>query len=331
MKSVDIGSLLLFAAVAALLGTAVVFLGAPAYAGVIGAVVLLAAVYSTLIFRRYKKIGRLAESLNDAAAGREQLRLEEYQEGELSVLASEIYKLTVQLREQAGQLREDKLFLEQSLSDISHQLKTPLTSLSVMNELLHDEDLPAKKRKEFLDSTGRQLERLDWLLSALLKMARLDAGTVRLVSGPVGAIATVRKAAEHLLIPMELKDVRFVVEGDEDAVFLGDASWTREAFANFLKNSVEHTNAGGSVTVTVSNTPLYLSVVIADTGCGISKKDMPHIFERFYRGENSAEDSVGIGLNMAKSIITRENGTITVESKPGEGTKFIIKFYGLIK
>ena len=328
MKRELLNQLLASALLAAAAAAALVF-SVPPLAVVLCLAGALAVLNMAFTVVRYRKISQLTADLREVSSGRDRLHLEEYEEGELSILSSEIYKLTVQLREQASLLQEDKLFLERNLSDISHQLKTPLTSLSVMNDLLRDENLPAHKRKEFLDSTGRQLERMDWLLNALLKMAKLDAGAERLQREPVNALQVVRGAAEHLLIPMELREQQFSASGD-DADFYGDAAWTREALANILKNCMEHTPAGGKISVQVERTPLYLAIRIGDTGCGIHPEDLPHVFERFYRGKNSGEDSVGIGLYMAKSIITRENGTLSVESILHKGTLFTIKFYDLV-
>ena len=330
MKNRELFNQVFFSAMLTLMAAAALTLSAPPMAVLLclaGALVLLNV---GTVFSRYRRISRLTTDLKEVSAGCDQLHLEEYEEGELNILSSEIYKLTVQLREQTSLLQEDKLFLEKSLSDISHQLKTPLTSLSVMNDLLRDDTLPVDKRKEFLDSTGRQLERMDWLLKSLLKMAKLDAGTERLQREPVKAVAFVKGAAEHLLIPMELRGQQFSISGDE-AAFYGDAAWTREALANILKNCMEHTPSGGRISVHVERNPLYLAMRISDTGCGIDPEDISHVFERFYRGKNSGEDSVGIGLCMAKSIITRENGTLSVESKLGKGTLFTIKFYDLVR
>lgn len=329
MKRELLNQLLASALLAAAAAAALVF-SVPPLAVVLCLAGALAVLNMAFTVVRYRKISQLTADLREVSSGRDRLHLEEYEEGELSILSSEIYKLTVQLREQASLLQEDKLFLERNLSDISHQLKTPLTSLSVMNDLLRDENLPEDKRREFLDNTGRQLERMDWLLSSLLKMAKLDAGTERLQHEPVSALQTATAAAEHLLIPMELRGQQFTVSGD-DGAFLGDAAWTREALANILKNCMEHTPQGGRISVHVERTPLYLAMRISDTGCGIDPSDLPHVFERFYHGKNSGEDSVGIGLYMAKSIITRENGTLSVESTLGEGTLFTIKFYDFVR
>jgi signal transduction histidine kinase len=275
---------------------------------------------------RYLRLKELSAYLKEVMRGDYRLEPLKSQEGELSILKSDIYKMAVTLHNQTELLQKEKGYLADTLSDISHQLKTPMTSLMVMTELLADENLPEEKREQFAERIHSQLERMEWLISSLLKMSRLDAGTVIFRKETVRVQELAQKAAEHLLIPMDMKCLDFTVEARE-ATFCGDLAWTAEGLANILKNCMEHTPAGGRIQITAAERNLYTEICVTDTGEGISEEDLPHIFERFYRGKNASTDSVGIGLAMAKYIIERQNGMIEVVSAPGQGTTFRIKFY----
>lgn len=283
----------------------------------------------TVVFTRwrYGKLRQLSDYLRRIADGDYDLDLRDNQEGELSILKSEIYKVTVTLREQAQREATDKLFLADAISDISHQLKTPLTSLSVMTELLGDDELPNERRREFTQSIRSQLTRLQWLVEALLKLSRIDAGVIEFKKEPVRVEELIAKAVEHLIIPMELRDQTLEIGGDPAVEFTGDFNWTREALTNLIKNSLEHTSAGGRISLSYQATPIYTEICVADNGEGIAPADLPYIFNRFYKGKNARPDSVGIGLAMAKSIVEKQGGTIDLHSVPGQGTRFTLKFY----
>lgn len=272
---------------------------------------------------RYRELDRLAEYLTQVVEDNYDLDIRNNTEGELSILKSEIYKVTVMLREQAVALQKEKGNLADALSDISHQLKTPLTSMCVMTDLLSG-DLPQDKRVEFTDKLRRQLERIQWLVSSLLKLSRLDAGTVEFRKTTVPAGELVSAACEPLLIPMDLKDQRLIVDCPEFE-FNCDWNWTVEALVNIVKNCVEHAPAGGEIRIKCLDYPLYTEIAVEDTGKGIDKGDLPYIFNRFYKGKNAGKDSVGIGLAMAKSIVTAQGGSINVRSS-SLGSKFILRF-----
>ncbi len=277
--------------------------------------------------KRYRDIRRLSDYLRNIYNGNYSLDIRDNMEGELSILKSNIYKVTLILLKQAELLKKEKQQLTDALSDISHQLKTPLTSMMVMSELLSKDDLDPEKRKEFTRTLGQQLERMEWLLTSLLKLSRLDAGTVEFKRERLNAAALVREAVKPLLIPMELKEQRLIIEGEEQASFLGDQNWTQEALINILKNCIEHTGAHGTISITYSENPIYTEILVSDNGVGIDKRELPYIFQRFFRGKNTGKESVGIGLALARSIITGQNGDITVTSRPGAGTAFSIKFH----
>ncbi|MBY3620728.1 HAMP domain-containing histidine kinase [Acinetobacter sp. CUI P1] len=276
---------------------------------------------------RYGEIEKLSGYLRQISSGNYSLDVRDNQEGELSILKNDIYKVTLMLSEQSAELQEDKLKLTNAISDISHQLKTPLTSMTVMADLLSDPELHVEKRTEFTRKITVQLERIGWLVSSLLKFSKIDAGTIHFKKDQVQVSKLVRKSLEPMLIPMDIKEQRVLIDGEDSTTFAGDLNWTTEAIINILKNCVEHTPAGGEIQISFAENTLFTEIVIADNGKGIPKAEIPYIFKRFYKGKNASEDSVGIGLALAQSIITGQNGTIDVKSEVGKGTQFQIKFY----
>lgn len=254
------------------------------------------------------------------------LDIRDYKEGDMSNLKNYVFKMTTKLKEQHDILEKDKKYLCDTLSDISHQLKTPLTSLYVINEVLETEEDP-KVRHEFLQKNEAQLKRIEWLVTSLLKVSRLDSGTVQMKREKEKVINLIKKASSTLQIPMELKKINYVVSCDSDIYLSVDKNWTVEALLNILKNACEHCSDEGKIEVTVKENPIYTRILIKDNGEGIKKCDLPHIFERFYRGSKASKDSIGIGLNLSKKIIELQGGDITVESEEKIGTTFQITFY----
>lgn len=276
---------------------------------------------------RYKEIEKLSGYLRKIAAGDYTLDVRENVEGELSILRNEIYKVTLRLSEQRLLLEKEKAQLTEAISDISHQLKTPITSMTVMVDLLADPNLPEEKRKQFTQKLLRQLERIDWLVTSLLKLAKIDAGTANFKKDRVLVPKLIEMATEPMLIPMEIKNQTLEISGDQNTGFTGDLNWTVEAVVNILKNCIEHTPEDGKITIQFGENSLYTFIEIQDNGKGIAREELPHIFKRFFKGKNTGSESVGIGLAMAHSIIKNQMGTLEVDSVEGEGTKFIIKFY----
>lgn len=288
---------------------------------------LLLVSFIVLEWRRYNKISHLSRYLNQVSNGDYMLDIRDNEEGELSILKNEIYKVTLMLAEQAELLKRDKMYLADSIADISHQLKTPLTSMMVMSELLADGSLNADKREEFTGLIRRQLTRIDWLVSSLLKLSKIDAGTIQMKKEVVLITSVLKSALQPLLISAELKNLTIVQEGEPETSYIGDYDWSKEAFTNLLKNCIEHSNEGGTLKIHYITNTLYTEIIIEDNGEGINSEDIPHIFERFYRGKNASSDSVGIGLAMAKNIFLKQGGRIEVKSKKGIGTKFTIRIY----
>lgn len=276
---------------------------------------------------RYRQIEQLSTHLRQISSGDYSLDVRDNREGELSILKHDIYKMTLMLSEQSTLLQRDKAQLTDGISDISHQLKTPLTSMMVMADLLNDATLPEAKRREFTHNMTIQLERIDWLVSSLLKLSKIDAGTVQFRREPVKVRELIAKALEPVLIPMDIKGQSYSIEGDEAVSFIGDINWTAEAMINIVKNCVEHTLEGGKITISFVENALFTEIVIADQGQGIPKEELPYIFKRFYKGRAADEGSIGIGLAMAYSIISSQNGDIEVKNREGGGTQFTIKFY----
>ena len=284
---------------------------------------LFIAVHTVTANRRYKKINELSMKINAILHGDSHIEIEEYSEGELAILKSEIYKMTVTLREQQQRLLDDKVYLADSIADISHQIRTPLTSINLLVALLSDENITKEKKQETIRKLYSHLSRIDWLITSLLKMSKLDAKTVQFKNEKIPLYDFLRKAVSPVSVPVELKEQTLAIDASGD--FYGDIQWTGEAVLNIVKNCMEHTQSGGTIKITAEENSLYSEIIISDNGPGIPESDLPNIFERFYKGENSSNDSFGIGLALARNIITNQNGTIKAENNGG--AVFTIKFY----
>ncbi len=276
--------------------------------------------------RRYRKIAELVAYLHHLSSGGAAMDIRDNTEGELSILKNEIYRVTTILTELADTLQKDKLELANALSDISHQLKTPLTSLGIMTDLLDNDTLPTEKRHEFVDSLRAGQKRMEWLVLSLLKLAKLDADAIKFRKESIKLSALVESAVAPLLIPIEIKEQTLMVSGDDTAITC-DPEWTAEALANILKNAIENTPEGGKIHITYGDNPIYSFVTVRDSGAGIDRADLPHLFKRFYRGKNASRDSVGIGLPMSLAIMRKQHGDIEVDSD--NGGVFTLKFYHL--
>lgn len=290
---------------------------------------LLCGIFLTLFYVftrcRYKRIAELASDINKILHGENTVSIDKYSEGELAILQSEVYKMTVRLREQQQNLLDDKIYLADSLADISHQIRTPLTSINLLVSFLCEPDITDDRRQKVSHELYSLLSRIDWLITALLKISKLDAGTVKFKTERVDFSDLIEKSASPILVPLELRNQALEIKADGG--FSGDISWTVEAITNILKNCMEHTQNGGKISVFADENALYSEIIITDNGCGISEKDLPHIFERFYKGENSDKNSFGIGLALSRMIITSQNGTVKAENNAESGAKFTIRFY----
>ena len=290
---------------------------------------------------RYRALARLAAQVDDVLHGARDVSFERMREGEVAILASELDKMCNRLALANEELEHERNALADALADISHQIKTPLTSLALMTSLLRRELVAGGARTEEvgrLRTMERLEDRVEWLVASLLKLARIDAGVVSFVRERVGGAELVARAAEPLAVAFDLADVRLVVDAEDGAGFTGDLSWTAEALENVLKNCLEHTPAGGEVRVSCAEDALAFRLRVEDTGPGIAPEDLPHVFERFYRGgERDARPAgagsevdptgVGIGLALAKSLVTAQGGTIRAGNIPTGGACFDVVFF----
>lgn len=286
---------------------------------------LTAGIYLGTEAYRYRRLQKLSRDLDALLAGGDPLPIRAYDEGELSILANQIQKMTLRLTESAEAVKADKVFLADALADISHQLRTPLTAMNLTAAMLRSPELTAQKRIELTGELRNLLDRIDWLVETLLKISKLDAGTVKLAKERICVRELISRAAAPIAIPMELRDQSLAVYCENEQ-FTGDLVWSAEALGNILKNCMEHTPVGGRITVTAQETALYTQLEIQDTGPGFAPEDIPHLFERFYKGSNAAENSYGIGLALARTVIASQNGTVQAMNG-STGAKFVIKFY----
>lgn len=290
----------------------------------LAACLVMGAFYFACVWIRYRRIQKLSTDLDHLLSEGLPLPIQDYNEGELSILSTQIQKMTLRLTEAADTLRADKLYLADSLADISHQLRTPLTAMNLTAAMLSVPELSDCRRQELTMELKRLLSRTQWLVETLLKLSKLDAGTAKMEPEMTSVENLIRKAAQPLSIPLELREqlLRINCSGQLNV----DPIWTAEAVGNILKNCMEHTPKGGCITVTAEETALFTQITVEDTGPGLHPEDIPHIFERFYKGKNASESSYGIGLALARTIVTNQNGTIQALNGPG-GAQFIIKFY----
>lgn len=274
---------------------------------------LLMLVFCISTYKRYQRISSLADDINQVLHGESSIDFDNYSEGELSILHSEIYKMTVRLREQQQKLLSDKEYLADSLADISHQIRTPLTSINLLVERLSASGLTDECRHQLANELYGLLDRIDWLITTLLKISKLDAGTVQFNRDTVSLEMLINKSCAPLLIPIELRGQELIIRAEGD--FYGDPTWTSEAVGNIVKNCMEHTPDGGKIEIEATENALYSEIVIKDNGTGVSAEDLPHIFERFYKGKDSDGKSFGIGLALSRMIIAGQKGTVKAENR----------------
>ncbi len=278
--------------------------------------------------KQNRKIESIINYIEEINKGNYNLNIEKNTENELSNLSNELYKITVMLKEQAETSDKDKNVLQTSLEDISHQLKTPLTSISIMlDNIRENPQMDDNTRQEFIHEISRQVEWINWLVISLLKLSKLDSGTAIFKTQEINVQELINNVIQNLAIPLDIKQQNIIVNtNNKNVFFIGDYNWQLEAITNIVKNCIEHTPENKNIYISYEQNNFYTKIVIQDEGCGINSKDIKHIFERFYKGQNSSSDSVGIGLALAKSIIERDNGYIICSSENEKGTKFEIKY-----
>ena len=285
------------------------------------------AVYTTYVLIQEKKIREINDYLKQLNKGIYTLKIEDNGEGEFSKLRNELYKTTVLLKEAAENSEKEKEQLTDSLADISHQIKTPITSIRILLDNLEDNpDMEPEVRKDFIREISKQIDWISSLVISLLKMAKFDAGTIKMENSKINAKKLIDNVLDNLSILIEIKEIEVITKIDEKASFIADYKWQLEAITNIVKNAIEHSMQNSKIYITVENTSMFLKIKVKDEGKGISKKDRKHIFERFYKSKDSQEGNVGIGLPLAKTIIEQNNGYIKVDSEPDKGTTFEIRY-----
>ena len=275
--------------------------------------------------KEIKKIARCIEEINKKNYS---INIDENSEDELSILKNELYKITIMLKEDAENSKKDKLKLKDSLSDISHQLKTPLTSINIMlDNILDNPDMDSNTKEKFIQNIKREITNISSLVGEILKLSKFDASVIKFEEQQVFIDDIVKSAISNVEMMAELKNINIEVNNQDNIKLVCDAKWQIEAITNILKNCIEHSKDDSTITIDIDSNKIYKQITIKDNGEGIDEKDLPHIFERFYKGKNSSKDSVGIGLALAKTIIEKDNGSIKVDSKKGKQTTFVIKYY----
>lgn len=287
-------------------------------------IILIFYLYDKNKSKKIKEITKMISKINNRQFD---IDINDFNEGELSILKNEISKTTTMLRQVADNSVKDKLNLKDSLGDISHQLKTPLTSITIMiDNILDNPDMNEKTRKKFLINIKREILNINFLVMSLLKLSKFDANVVKFNKESIYLKDIIIESIKNVSMIKELKNITIKVSGDDNIKLLCDFKWQVESITNILKNSIEHTSEYGTVEVNYSENKLYTRILIKDNGKGINSDDLPHIFDRFYKGKNGSDDSFGIGLSLSKTIIEKEGGSITVKSTPNIGTIFTIKY-----
>ena len=291
---------------------------------------IICLVYLTIIInndkRKEKEINEVIKIIEEINNKNYSFKMKDINEEDLSLLKNEIYKTTIMLNEISEISKKDKKELEESLEDISHQLKTPLTSILIMiDTLLDDEDMDQNTREDFLRNMKREVMNINFLVKSILKLSRLDTNTVKFISKKESVKEIINEAILNVSLLSDLKNVK-IETNLSDSFITCDYKWQIEALTNILKNSIEHSYENNKVLIESSENNAYVKIIIKDFGTGIAKEDINHIFERFYKGKDSDYDSIGIGLALSKSIIEKQNGKISVESSD-DGTTFTIKYF----
>ena len=294
-------------------------------------IVLFSILWMTIIVlylrKRDKKIKQITNYINQIKNKKYDLNIEENTEDELSNLKNELYKITIMLKEESEISKKDKENLKMSVEDISHQLKTPLTSITIMLDNLKDNpNMEEKTKQKFIFEISKQVEWINWLVISMLKLSKLDANVVQFYDEKINLNKFIGEIIKNLEIPIEVKNQKIIIDGNENVSFIGDYKWQQEAITNIIKNCIEHNANNGTIYINYEENSLFTKITIRDEGEGIPKEDLKHIFERFYKGKNSSENSVGIGLALAKNIIEKNNGMINCKSELDKGTEFVIKY-----
>ena len=300
---------------------------------IINSIVLLiiSIVIFLLIFfydkKEKRELDKIIDYLKELNRGNYYLKIDLNSEGILSILKNEIYTTTVMLREMASREYLDKITLKENLANISHQLKTPLTSIAILVDNLCDEEVDKKTELEFLNDIKRQVDNINYLVIVLLKLSRFDVNVITFKKDDINVKKLILECMKNLDVIREVKNINIHVSGANDVEFIGDYKWESEAISNIIKNAIEHTLNDKNIYISFKDKSIYTEIIIEDEGLGMSEKEKNRIFERFYKGSSTNSNNFGIGLSLAKEIITKDNGKIIVKSEVNKGTKFIIRYY----
>ncbi|MBP0964166.1 MAG: HAMP domain-containing histidine kinase [Oscillospiraceae bacterium] len=275
--------------------------------------------------KRGERILHLCDEIDKILHGAETVDFDDFKEGELSILSSEIHKMTIRLREQNSALKGEKAAMKIALEDMSHQLRTPLTSVMLLLEMLRDPNLPQNERLKHIREMTSLLSQMQWILETLLNISRMEAGAVTFLKQDISAAKLISDAAEPIAISLELKGITLKTEIEGDPHFTADLRYCTEALTNILKNCMEHTPEGGMITVLAYENPLYSGITVTDTGGGFPEEMLPHIFERFCH--DNQKNGFGIGLAFARSVVVSQNGSLQARNSPEGGAEFDWRFF----
>ena len=286
--------------------------------------IIVALIYTNKRDKSLRSINKYLDKVNN---GNYELKIEDNGEDEISRLRNELYKTTILLRESAENSEKEKTNLSNSLADISHQLKTPLTSIRIMLDNIEENpNMDEKTRNEFIEEISRQIDWISSLVISLLKLAKFDAGAIVMQDTQINVKKLIDNVINNLAIMIDIKNIKIEEKIDEDVILRADYNWQLEALTNIIKNCIEHSKEDSKIKIEVENNSIFVKIKITDEGEGIAKEDLSHIFERFYKSKQVSENSIGIGLSLAKTIIEKENGYIKVDSELGKETTFEIKY-----
>lgn len=294
-------------------------------------IVFISTISLIFLFLRFnakkdREINKITKCLEEINKRNYKIDIEEMSEDELSILKNELYKVTIKLKEDAENSKQAKKDLKDTLADISHQLKTPITSiLIILDNIIDNPDMDKNTREDFIRDIKRELLNMNFLALNLLKLSKLDSNTVHFIKKEVSLDEVVTSSIKNVSPLCDLKNITIIKNLEPGIKINCDLNWQVEAITNILKNCVEHSKENSKIDITTATNKVYHSIKIRDYGEGISKKDLPHIFERFYKGASSSSNSIGIGLSLAQKIIESNDGLINVETGP-DGTTFTIKY-----
>lgn len=275
------------------------------------------------IFNNIKKLGERADEMVEGNFNSTELKFEE---GDFYVFYNKFIHMGERLENALKDLKDEKINLKDIINDISHQLKTPLSALIAYNDILKNhENMDIETKSKFIEMTSEQLDRMDWLITTLLKYARIESNAVSYNKEMIPISESIRYAIEPLKVSANNKKQRIELDFNSEGYYFHDKKWVAESLSNIIKNAIEHTDINGKIKITLEETPMSISITISDNGEGIEKSELKNIFKRFYKGKNSINPkSIGIGLSLSKKIIEAHGGSITAESELGKGTNFNI-------